>query len=430
MGEFGQAGSGGVLIRGVGVFDTSRGTVGGPFQVLVAEGRIQAVAPAGEKLDLPAGTQVIDGADGTLIPGLIDAHWHAMLAAITLPEAATADPGLMHAVATEQARRTLLRGFTTVRDVGGPTFGLKAAIDSGRVLGPRIFPSGALISQTGGHGDLRDRADVPRGRRGRLSHLELLGVSRIADGVPAVLEAAREQLMLGATQLKLMAGGGVASSFDPIDVTQLTPEEIHAAVRAADNWGTYVTVHAYTPRSIRQSVEAGVRCIEHGQLIDESTAELLAHRGIWWSLQPFLDDRDRVPVPPSSEPKQQAMMTGTDRAYALAIKHGVKVAWGTDTLFDPRLADRQGAQLVKMTRWYTPAQVLTMATADNAELLAMSGERNPYPGRLGTVVEGALADLILVDGNPLDDLTLLERPQSAFRVILKDGCIVKDLTAA
>ncbi len=260
---------------------------------------------------------------------------------------------------------------------------------------------------------------------GHLSYSEIIGAAVIADGDAEVLRGAREMLRRGASQIKLMAGGGCASTYDPLDVAQFTEAEIHAAVEAAENWGTYVTVHAYTPRAIRTAVAAGVRCIEHGHLIDEETVALLAEKDIWWCLQPFLDDEDVVPLPPANMVKFKRMVAGTDVAYKLAIKHRVKVAFGTDTLFDAKLASRQGAQLAKLTRWYTPAEVLQQAMIRNAELLALSGERNPYPGRLGVVAEGALADLILVDGDPVADISLIARPDEAFTAIIKDGQLVK-----
>jgi imidazolonepropionase-like amidohydrolase len=413
------------VFRQVRVLDVRRGSVGDPVQVVVTDGVIDEISAAAET---PPGAHVVSGAGRTLIPGLIDAHWHSLFAAVPLMTAMMGDVGYLHIVAAATARETLLRGFTTVRDAGGPSLGLKQAIDAGLVPGPRIYPSGAMISQTGGHGDFRTRHEVPRGRTGHLSHAELVGAVRIADGVSAVFEAAREQLMLGASQLKLMAGGGVASPYDPLDVTQYTEEELHAAVEAAANWGTYVMVHAYTPRAVQQSVRAGVKCIEHGQLLDDETAALMAENGVWWSLQPFLDDEDAPPVPPGNQSKFDQMARGTDTAYELARKHDVRLAWGTDTLFDPGLAAKQGKQLAKMTRWFTPAEVLTMATVTNAELLALSGERNPYPGVLGVVEEGALADLILVNGNPLDDLQLLASPETAFALIMKQGAVVKDIT--
>lgn len=418
------------LFRNVRVFDSRTGRLGGPSQVLVQGAVVQTVAPA--DAPPPPSTEavtVIEGAGRTLLPGLIDAHWHTVFASVPITVAMTADPGYLQLVAGRTATETLLRGFTSVRDAGGPAFGLKRAIDTGVITGPRIFPSGAFISQTGGHGDFRAPAEVPRGRLGHLSNAELLGAAAIADGVDAVLQAAREQLMLGASQLKLMVGGGVASPYDPLDVTQYTEAELHAAVEAAENWGTYVMVHAYTPRAVQRAIRAGVKCIEHGHLLDEPTVQLMADNQVWWSMQPFLDDEDVIPVPGPSRTKQLEVIAGTDTAYQLGKKHGVRIAWGTDTLFDPHLATRQGAQLAKLVRWFSPAEVLTMATATNADLLALSGPRNPYPGTLGVVEEGALADLLLVDGNPLEDITLLGRPDTSLVAIMKDGNLVKNTLA-
>lgn len=409
-------------ISNVKVFDSVDGRITWPVDVTVRGPVIASIAPAGAAaLSGPA----IDGTGKTLLPGLIDAHWHAMFTTIPAALAQVSEFGYVVARAVVSARETLLRGFTTVRDLGGPVFGVKQAIDEGSIPGPRIYPAGGFISQSGGHGDFRLPNEVPRGVCGHLSYTEIIGAAVIADGEAEVLRGAREMLRRGASQLKLMAGGGVTSAYDPLDVAQFTETEMRAAVEAAENWGTYVTVHAYTPRAIRAAIAAGVRCVEHGQLIDEPTAALLAEKDIWWCLQPFLDDEDAVAVPPPSVPKFKQMVAGTDTAYQLAIKHGVKIAFGTDTLFDAKLASRQGAQLAKLTRWFTPAEVLQQATIRNAELLAMSGPRNPYPGRLGVVTEGALADLILVDGDPIADISLIARPDETFTTIIKNGRVVK-----
>jgi imidazolonepropionase-like amidohydrolase len=412
-------------ISNVRVFDSLDARVVGPMDVTIRDGLVASVAPAASAgPSSPTGLK-IDGTGKTLIPGLIDAHWHAIFTTVPAAVLQLSEVGYVFARAVVSARETLLRGFTTVRDLGGPVFGIKQAIDEGVIPGPRIFPAGGFISQTGGHGDFRAPYEVPRGVAGHLSYSEIIGAAVIADGEAEVLRGAREMLRRGASQLKLMAGGGCASPYDPLDVAQFTQAEMHAAVEAAENWGTYVTVHAYTPRAIRTAVDAGVRCVEHGHLADEETAELLAEKDIWWCLQPFLDDEDTVPLAPSNQAKFRQMVAGTDIAYQLAIKHQVKVAFGTDTLFDAKLASRQGAQLVKLTRWYTPAELLQQATIRNAELLAMSGPRNPYPGRLGVVAEGALADVILVDGDPVADISLIARPDEAFTVIIKDGRLVK-----
>lgn len=405
------------------LFDGTSKTLRGDVQVVVEDRTINAVEPANANTTQ---AQSIDGGGRVLMPGLIDAHWHAAVVRPTVMMAMTADWNYVHTLAVVEAEATLLRGFTTVRDMGGPTFGMKRAIDEGLIPGPRIYPSGAFISQTSGHADFRQLAEIPRAPGDALSYSERVGLSAIADGPDEVRRRAREQLMQGATQIKYMSGGGAASPYDPLDVAQGTVAEIHAAVEAAENWGTYVTVHAYTPRAIQMAIEAGVKCVEHGHLADEKTAELMASKGIWWSLQPFLEDEDLIPVPsPSSRAKQRQITAGTDAAYALAKKYAVKTAWGTDTLFDAKLATRQAAQLAKMTRWYTPYETLKMATADNAALLALSGPRNPY-GKLGVIEPGALADLILVDGDPLEHISLLTDPAKNFVVIVKDGQVVKN----
>ncbi|WP_392408666.1 amidohydrolase family protein [Chlorogloeopsis fritschii PCC 9212] len=214
-----------------------------------------------------------------------------------------------------------------------------------------------------------------------------------------------------------------------MDVSQYTEAEFKAAVDAAANWNTYVAVHAYTPTAIQTAIRAGVKSIEHGQLMDEKTAKLMADKGIWLSIQPFLDDEDANPYPQGSanRARQLQVSQGTDTAYKLAKKYNLKTAWGTDTLFSAKKAVRQGAQLAKMVRWYTPAEVLRMATSTNAELLALSGPRNPYPGKLGVVEEGALADLLLVNGNPLENIKLIENPAKNFIAIVKDGKVYKNL---
>lgn len=418
-----------IAIENVYVFDSREATRSSQPQVVLVQGsRILDVVS--EIPDNISPSRIVNGKGGTLIPGLIDAHWHAALAAPSQIDALTADPGYLHVLAANLAKTTVLRGFTTVRDMGGPTFGLRRAIEQGITPGPRIFPSGAMISQTGGHGDFRLPHEVPRGSTTPLSHTELQGAAAIADGEAEVLRRAREQLMLGATQIKLMAGGGVSSLYDPLDVTQYTHDELTAAVAAAENWGTYVTVHAYTSRAIQIAIGAGVKSIEHGQLVNEETVQLMAERDIWWSLQPFLDDENANPKTGLARQKQLQVAQGTDTAYALARQYGVKVAFGTDVLFSGGNAESQMPRLLSMQRWFTPAEVLQMATYNNGQLLQLSGPRYPYPGPLGLIEAGAMADLIIVRGNPLEDLNLLLNPDANFQVIMKNGVIYQALESA
>ena len=417
-----------ILINNVQIFNgkDERLTTG---NVLISNNLINKVSTEPISIELPVGTTIIDGKGKFLMPGLIDAHSHLMLESLPMQVALNADITYLTIVASVAAEKELMRGFTTIRDLAGPSFGLKRAIDEKLIKGPRIYPSGAMISQTSGHGDYYGPNDMPRQPGAPLNYLERNNVAIIADGVDQVLMRVREQLRSGATQIKLSAGGGIASLFDPLDASQYTEEELRAAVNAAENWGTYVTVHAYTSKSIQTAIKSGVKCIEHGQLVDESTAKLMADKNIWLSLQPFLDDEDviRYPEGSANRRKQLQITEGTDNAYKLAKKYKLKLAFGTDCLFDSKLAMKQGTQLSKLSRWFTPFEILKMATSSNAELLSMSGPRNPYSaGKLGVIEEGAYADLILIDGNPLKDIKLIQDPDKNFLIIMKDGVIYKN----
>lgn len=412
-----------LLFREVRVLDTARGTLGAPTDVLVRGNRIAAIG-AGARSS--PSTRVIEGRGRTLMPGLIDVHWHSTFTSLSQADmlAKDATPEKLAAAVAAESQHTLLRGFTSVRDAGGPIFELKAAIDAGKVQGPRIWPSGAFVSQTSGHGDLRQPHERSRRFFGKPSMAEEMGATFIADGRDEVLTAVRENLRMGASQIKLMAGGGTSSAYDPVDVTQYTLDEMRAAVEAAEDWGTYVTVHAYTVRAVRRAIEAGVKCIEHGQLLDEATLKLMADRGIWLSTQTLRASTEAMD--PMRREKRRPVIEGQARTLAAAKRLGVRMAWGTDFLFEPELNVEQNEFILGLREWFTPAEILKMVTHDNAELLALSGLRSPYQGRLGVVEEGALADLLLVEGDPLADLGLLADPGRNFAVIVKDGRIVRN----
>lgn len=367
--------------QNVRVFDGKNGALSGPTNVLVRGNRIERISADAIPTDRSATTVLIDGGGRTLMPGLIDMHWHTMMARPTPAALLAGDIGHLSLVAGAEATATLMRGFTTVRDMGGPAFGLKRAIDDGTVAGPRIFPSGAMITITSGHGDFRQPFEVPRALGAPQSRGEQTGAAMIADSPDEVRVRVCERLMLGASQIKLTAGGGVASPHSPLDASTFTEAELRAAVEAAENWGTYVTVHAYTPVAIRRAIAAGVKCIEHGHLMDEASARLIAENDIWLSTQAFPDELADA-FPPGSLERAKAMevFAGTDTTYKLAKKYKIKTAFGTDVLFSPALARRHGELLTKLVRWYSPAEVLVMATSTNARLLALSGKRNPYPG--------------------------------------------------
>lgn len=403
-----------ILINNVNIFNGKEETLI-KGNVLIENNLITKISNNPIPVNKSLKVEIINGQGLFLMPGLIDAHAHIMVEAIPMNIGLNADVSYLALVASQAAHNELMRGFTTIRDLAGPSFGIKRAIDEGIIKGPRIYPSGAMISQTSGHGDYYGANDMPRQLGAPLLYLEKNNMAIVADGVDQVLMRVREQLRLGATQIKLSAGGGVASTFDPLDVSQYTEAEFRAAVDAAENWGTYVTVHAYTPRAIKTAIAGGVKCIDHGQLMDESTAQLMAEKKIWLSIQPFMDDQDAIPFPKDGEnrKKQLEVTAGTDNAYNLAKKYNLNVAFGTDCLFDSKLATRQGAQLTKLKKWFTPFEILRMATSKNAELLAMCGARNPYKeGKLGVIEKGAYADLILVKGDPMQNIQLIEDPET------------------
>ena len=414
-----------ILIENVRILDHQTQALTLPMNVLVSGQKIEKISSA--KISSPNQDVVkINGGGKTLMPGLIDVHVHMVFGSLTMAQMMSPDMSeemLMNKVG-EASHKMLMRGFTSVRDAGGPIFPLKLAIDKGKVAGPRIWPSGATISQTAGHGDFRTPDERSRRFFGKASRAEELGATFIADGRDEVLTATRENLCFGASQIKLMAGGGTSSAYDPIDVTQYTFDEMKAAVDAAEDWGTYVMVHAYTPRAVQRAVEAGVKSIEHGQMLDEETLKILAKKGVWLSLQNLMDNNENMDE--QRKEKRKPVLDGQDKVWPLAKKLGVKLAWGTDFLFEPELNDEQNSYILRLQKWFTNAEILKMITQDNGELLQLSGLRSPYPGKLGVVEEQALADLILVDGNPLKDLSLIANPDKNFLVIIKDGQIYKN----
>jgi len=414
------------VIRNVRIWDGTSDALSAPSSILVSGEMIERIA-TGEITE--EGASVIDAGGRIVIPGLMDMHTHLSIIDGSSRLRDDLDWMYVGAVAGDEAERMLMRGFTTVRDLGGPTVGLAQAIDEGRIDGPRIYSSGAFISQTSGHGDSRHANEPHPYLTGELHAWDRMGWVHLADGPDHVTRSVREVLRTGATQIKVMAGGGVASTFDPIETIQYTPEELRAAVVAARNYGTYVAVHAYTSASIRQALEAGVQCIDHGMLIDDETMQLLKEKDAFLSPQAHLF----MTEPPADWDwltedqlrKMRQVSDGLDNEMKLAKRHGVRIVLGTD-LFGAR-AHEQSLEFGARLKWFEPVDVLRQATSGSAELLARTTYRNPYKdGPLGVLVEGAYADLLIVDGNPLEDLRLLETPAENLLLIMKGGEVYKN----
>ena len=415
-----------ILIANVDVFDGRSDTLARGMNVLIEGNLIKQV---GKGLGAREGASVIDASGKVMIPGLIEAHQHLALVEHFMQIRNEYDWMYVGGAAAKRANDMLLRGFTTVRDLGGPVFGLARLINEGRVPGPRIYPSGAMISQTSGHGDFRNYND-PHPVMFGPKHFNDMYWTFIVDGVDAVTRATRENLRNGATQIKVMAGGGVSSTYDPLDAIQYTMAELEAAVEAAENWHTYVAVHAYKPDSVQRALQAGVKCIDHGVFIDEPTMQMLKERGAFLvpQLQVLaLPDEAVAAMSPASQKKFYEAKTANETMWRLAAKHDVKVGFGTD-LFGPEANFiQQNLEFGARLAFFSSLEILKQATSVNAELIALSGPRNPFQdGPLGVIEEGAYADLLVVDGNPLEDIRVLEDPDRNLKVIMKDGVIHKN----
>lgn len=378
-----------------------------------------------------ANAKIIDGGGRTLMPGLMDAHVH--LALVRRPSEILNQYDWMYvgALANEQAEEMLLRGFTTVRDIGGPTVGLHRAIEEGQIIGPRLFSSGPYITQTSGHGDFRNYNDLHPGIYGQYSLMEMQGWLIMADGPAEVTRAVREALRYGAKQIKMMAGGGVSSPYDPLHTIQGGPEEFSAAVRAAEQWGTYVAVHAYTDEAVRQAVEAGVKSIEHGPFLTEKTMKLMAKNDVFLAptARISLTTPEVVGLDPTSSTaeKLRQVNQGASNQLKWAKQYGVTLVFSTDQFGAPENFKIQSDEFLTLAEVFEPIEVLRMATSNVAALLELSGELHPYrEGPLGVIQEGAYADLLLIDGNPLEDVTLLADYENNIDLIMKDGVIYKN----
>ncbi len=415
-----------VLIKNVNIFNGHDAKLAMGQDVLVEGNLIKKV---GKGLKAGKGATVIKGGGRTLMPGLIDMHSHLATGEGLAEGRDNWDAYAIGAIAGRNLVTILEQGFTTTRGAGGPELGLAKAVNKGRIPGPRYFPSGPWISQTAGHADLGYWTD-PIGFK---DYSELTETSHVVDGVPEVLRAVRYNLRKGATQIKLMAGGGVSSEFDPLHVTQFTLEEMKAAVQAAKDWGTYVMVHAYHDRSINRAIDAGVRCIEHGFLMSEETVKRMAKEGVALSLQGFMGIQSFAKpeeitfFSKDQQAKARRVNKGGKQMIEWARKHGVLIVSGGDTFGEAFLAKNIENVIIEGELGFSPYEALKHATSNAAVVLSWSGELNPFKeGPLGIIEPGAYADLLIVEGNPLKDLTVLRDYRKNLKVIMKDGKIYKN----
>ena len=401
-----------VLFQNARLLDPDANDLRDGMQVLVEGDRIREVS---ERPISAGSAEKIDLAGRVLMPGLIDAHIHVYLSEVDIGRLAEMPLSLLAARAGPLMRAMLDRGFTTVRDTGGADWGIREAVETGQMVGPRLFIAGRALSQTGGHGDFRLRSDS--GVETCQCCSGVSQISRIVDGVPQMLHAVRDELRKGADHIKIMVSGGVASPRDPLEATQFTREEISAAVGEATAWGTYVASHAYGADAIRRAVECGVRTIEHGNFLDAETARLMHERGAF--LVPTLIAYDAMKrrgrelgLPPVSLEKNERVLAAGLRSIEIAKQAGVPIGYGSDLL--GKLQNDQSREFLIRAEAMAPVEIIRSATTVNARLLRREGE-------LGAIRPGFVADLLVIEGNPLRDLSLFQDEGAHLSVIMKGG---------
>lgn len=413
-----------ILITNAKIFDGSDKLVVGK-DVLIRGNKIEKIAK-GIMITQDEHSTIIDADGRTMTPGFMDMHAHPMLQ-LAFGVASNTDQFYWAHRSAQAAELWLSHGFTTIRDVCGNSFSLKKAIDQGMVEGPRIYPSGAMISQTSGHSDHRTDAFASQLVNDEPSVFMKYDMVQIADGRPEVLIAVRENLRRGASQIKIAVGGGTGSYADPLDVTQYTDDEIKAAVEAAADWGTYVTAHVYNSAGIQRAIKNGVKCIEHGQLMDEETMKMMKEKDIWLSPQVIVYTYHPNGYTQDQKDKHDQAYDGIDNMFKMAKKIGFeRIVFGSDIITSLDELAQINNEFRFRSEWFSPVEILNQATSKSAELLQLSGERNPYPGKIGVIEEGAYADILLIDGNPLKDIEVLTKPDENLDLIMKDGEIYKN----
>lgn len=383
------------------------------------------------EIDPTIADETIDAQGGTVMPGLIDAHVHITLSApFNVIDTMTCEEVAIRSAKISE--EMLMRGFTTIRDVAGNTLGLKNSIDKGYATGPRILPSMAAISQTCGHSDYRQNQAQERLANGHEdSPMMKLGAMKVADGRSEVLKAVREQLFMGASQIKIMAGGGASSTFDPLDTLQFTSEEMKAAVDAASDYGTYVAAHIHTSDAMRRAAEAGVMSFEHATIMDDDIAEIIKEKGIWvipsYFTSSLIAER-KIPLPnEETYRKTERVGKAMFKSAELIKKYDIQnIAFGTDCVGETNVHATQLNELGAIEQVFDTITALRMATSNCGRLFEMSTYQHPYQeGKLGQIVEGAYADLLIIDGNPLESVACVANTETQ-KLIMKDGKVYKN----
>ncbi|MEP6390373.1 MAG: amidohydrolase family protein [Halioglobus sp.] len=412
------------LIKNVKIFDGTNPTLSSNTDVLIHANLIQKI---GKNLS-SADAIVIDGQGMTLSPGFVDAHTHmSLISPFDLLE--NEYTGIyVGAAAGQMAEEMLMRGFTTVRDAGGASIGVQRAIDDGWFPGPRVFSSGAFITQTSGHLDMRNRTNPHLNLGGDHSHAQRIGHFTAVDGDDEMLAAARQNFRTGATQLKLATNGGISATYSPLDIDQFTDAELSAAAQVAESFGSYFMVHAYYDDAVNRAIDFGAKSIEHGHMLTEDVVRRMSDEGVYLVVEALMSTSEAPPsFTPDQRMKYELAKNGFAELIRLAKKHKLKIAFGSDVFLSKEAYDLQPLEWVARSAFFTAEEIMIQATSIGAELIEMSGPRNRYrEGPLGVVQEGAYADLVLIDGNPLEDVTILSEPQKSLRLIMKDGVVYKN----
>ncbi|MCP4542165.1 MAG: amidohydrolase family protein [Chloroflexi bacterium] len=414
--------SSGTLFKNVKIFDGVSENLKVGQNVLVKGNVIKQISS--EPITAPAGSCEIDGEGHVLMPGIINSHYH-MAGAVPTKVFFDGPPKdyrvFWYAKGLEM---TLMQGITTVRDIGGNDWGVVRAAEEGLIDAPRIFASGALICQTAGHFDLRPK-NMTLEKSEFVGDLIVVfdGMSLLADGPDAVRRAARECLRQGATQIKIASGGGVASLVDPIHSIQFTTEEVRAAVQVAKNWDTYVATHIYTSEAAIRDIENGVMSLEHANLVNEEAVKLGVEKGVWWSPQTVVYLHPPTDWNETQKAKLKIVVDGLKKTLALFKKHNAQVLYGTDCFGNMEV---QHLEFEYRSQFFSSLDILRQATSNGGRALRMSGKLYPYPGDLGVIKEGAMADMLIVKDNPLDDVTILSQYEEQLLLIMKDGKVYKN----